>query len=87
MKMGLKVYNMEPNYEYMTPLETEMKICAKYLHCTHDKFCRLPNDEKLKWLLYEEMKIGRMEYRNKKQELETKKQEQDHKIRRVRELK
>ena len=54
-----------PLFEYITPLNLEMRICANYLHCTHKEFRALPLDERRKWLLYEEMERRREGHINK----------------------
>lgn len=53
--MGLNVQGLcENDFEFLTPLEVELKICSEYLHCTHENFLALSRDEKLKWVFYEE---------------------------------
>jgi hypothetical protein len=51
--------NRTPNFDHITPLEIEMKICCEYLHCPHKNFTALPFEERLKLLLYEEMQRRR----------------------------
>lgn len=91
MKMGLGVTGSPANYQQITPLEVEMRICAEYLHSTHEEFCNLSIDERLKWILYDEMQMGRANYFNKKRELELKEKQSRKKPKvrsgRVKELK
>ena len=44
-----------PNFEYVTPLFLEMRVCCEYLHCTHSEFLKLHPDERMKLLYYDEM--------------------------------
>ena len=65
--MGLNVSGLcESDFGFLTPLEVELKICAEYLHCTHENFLALSRDEKLKWVLYEEKNRKREDYFIKK---------------------
>ena len=58
--MGLNVHNLYPSeFEYLTPLEIEMKICSEYLHKPHSYFLSLSKDDKTKLYLYEEMQRAR----------------------------
>ena len=54
-----------PDYRFVPPLEIEMDICSKYLHCTHEYFTNLGHEEKVKWFLYEEKKRKREEVKEK----------------------
>ena len=60
------------DYEHLTPLYVEMKIAAEYLHCSHGDFLKLPKDERMKFILYEEMVNKREQYFRKKSETERK---------------
>lgn len=51
-----------PNYNLMTPLYEEMRICAEYLHISHSEYEKLSRDEKMKWMFYDEMVRRREKY-------------------------
>jgi hypothetical protein len=66
--MGLNAYGLyPPEFEWITPLEIEMKICTEYLHQPHSYFLSLSKEDRIKLYLYEEMQRDRQEFSNKKE--------------------
>jgi len=52
----------ESQFEYLTPFYREMEIATEYLHGSHESFKKLPRMERLKLLLFDEMKRKREQY-------------------------
>jgi hypothetical protein len=77
--MGFALVEKDTNYERLTPLNMEMRICANYLHIPHYKFKRLPFEEKMKWIYFEKMEREREIYFDKKQIEEMRKERDKHK--------
>ena len=44
-----------------------MKICAQYLHCSHEDFQNLPYFERLKWYTFEEYERKAETFWNRKE--------------------
>lgn len=69
LTMGLNVHGLYPSeFDYITPLEIEMKICTEYLHKPHSYFSSLSKEDKDKLYLYEEMQRSRQEHINNRDE-------------------
>ncbi len=68
--MGLASGETEADFEHITILCREMKICSEFLHCTHQEFKRLDFEESLKWYLYDEMERSREAFFAKKSKLQ-----------------
>lgn len=66
-----------PNFEYMTSLFMETRIAMEYLHITHAEFLKLPADERMKAILYEEMKTKAEQYFRKQSDLKRKQEAQN----------
>lgn len=69
MGLGNIDESIKPNYEVLTPLCREMKICS-IIGIDHSEFIKKPFDDKMKWLFYEEMERERESHFAKKEKIE-----------------
>ena len=68
-----------PDYETATPLFIEMKIATEYLGGAHSEFLNLSLEDRMKLILYDEMKAKAEDYHRKKSKDKQKQDEYNRK--------